>query len=69
MPQAARGGRAPSASPGDLIGEQVTLDDASAVAHWCGRFECSENDLRKAVSIVGRGALAVQCFLRSGLFA
>jgi Protein of unknown function (DUF3606) len=38
----------------------IDLDDPKATAEWCEELDCSEEQLRAAVKVMGRSAAAVR---------
>ena len=39
--------------------KRIDLRDDREIASWCERFQCSEEDLRRAIADVGESALHV----------
>ena len=55
--------------PDDLTGsrpehsQRITLDQDHEIRYWCKRFDCTEKELRDAVSLVGDSAATAQRYL------
>ncbi|HZZ93017.1 MAG TPA: DUF3606 domain-containing protein [Usitatibacter sp.] len=45
---------------------RVNVNEAWEVRYWCGKFGCSEQQLRAAVKAVGVSAIAVEKYLKGG---
>ena len=50
--------------PTSAAHDGIALDDAAAVAEWCERFGCTEEQLRAAVRATGTGPEAVRAHLQ-----
>ena len=44
--------------------KRVSLTDPDEVRYWCGKFDCTEDVLRRAVRKVGDSAAKVECEVR-----
>lgn len=47
-----------------LAAREVNIHDVSAVGFWCGKWGCSETELKTAVRTVGTFSKDVETFLR-----
>ncbi len=43
---------------------KISLSEDYEVKYWTEKFKCSEAELRKAVSVAGNGAKAVEEYLK-----
>ena len=48
---------------GPMDRSRVAINDAWKVRYWCGRFVCTEKQLREAVERVGVGVTKVEHYL------
>ena len=46
--------------------KRININQDHEVEYWCGRFRCTEQELRDAVSAVGDSAAAVKAYLLLG---
>jgi hypothetical protein len=45
--------------------KRVFLNEASEINYWLSKFNCTEEELRKAIDAVGNSAVAIDDFLGS----
>lgn len=43
--------------------QRINLDQEHEVQYWCDKFDCTEEELREAVSLIGDSSAVVQRYL------